>query len=478
MQKRRIAFSLIAGLLSEIANKLFPILTLQLAARKLGIDAFGVSQFSQWVLDLGIFFVVFGYSNWSMIKWRDSPVEERSKIFGTTTVLRLIHAVLASVAILAFLTHNENWGAYKAIVLQSIFIIFASAVDATWAMTSLNKLSRLSLISLTSKLIGLIAIFFLVQNQSDAPIYTFILMASNATIAVATFLYVLKNIGFQAPSAMEIAKAFKGSIKYAVSFVLMIVLERFDLLLVELNHGANGVGLYSGPSKISQSILPVAGMVSTVFFAEILNIKDKLQFRHHFQTGLRISVLMIAPVLAGSWFVFADLIAIVVGEEFRSSAHLFPILGMAIFPHLLILIFGYQVLTINGQVNKLNLSLTLAVAFIFVFYYGLRQTLTIEHIAWLNTLLRWIAALATIYFASSYLEGKLELLLTVVTALIPSVLMAIVLSFFQDTNFLLLIIIGVATYFVVSCLMFFKEISFLYRRFIAGRTNSSPKSIE
>ena len=68
LDKRRLVQSLATGLLSEAVNKLVPILILVFVVRRLGADHFGFAQFSFWLIDVGIIFIVFGYHHWAAIR--------------------------------------------------------------------------------------------------------------------------------------------------------------------------------------------------------------------------------------------------------------------------------------------------------------------------------------------------------------------------------------------------------------------------
>lgn len=454
MQRKRIASSLLIGIISEIANKIFPLLTLRYATEHLGIRSFGVSQFSQFLLDLAIFFVVFGYQGWGVIAWRNAPESERSQLFSVAVLLRLLHAFLAISALVIALNMNPAWDHYHGVVVKNSFVILTTAFDSIWAMTALNLLPMIGILSILAKTLSLVLTIVLVQSEQDAGVYTFIAMAANAIISIGTFTIVLRKIGWCTPTKKQMLSAFFGALPFASSFFLLIALERFDVFMVESFSGAAGVGAYGGPLKIAQSVLPVAAMVTTVFFAEMLGVYDTESMMRHLRAGLRVAILTVSPIVAGVWFVDAWLVKLVVGEAFVPHARLLSIMCISILAQMFILAFGNQVLAIRSKMMWYNAALAISVILGIVLSYTWGLPDGLQVFAIISVASRATAALLIMIGAMKVLGNYVGITWEIIRSSVPALAMAVVLYALHSPHAIFNIAVGAGVHVLVTLVLF------------------------
>lgn len=454
MRKTRIASSLAAGIVSEVANKIFPLLTLHFAAERLGVRSFGLSQFAQYLIDLAIFFVVFGYQSWGMIAWRHAKPEERSSLFSSAVLLRLIHAGIAGIILVAVMAQNTSWNIYQGIVVQSIFVLLTTALDGVWAMTAMNLLPVLSTLSIVAKTLSLVFIFAFVRGEQDATIYTIAIMGANALVSLGSFLIVIRHIGWSWPSVSRMTAAFRGAIPFAISFFLLIGLERFDLAVVEKYVGAVGAGFYSGPLKIAQSIIPIAGMVTTVFFAEMLGVYDQESLLRHLRAGLRVAILILSPIVAGVWFVDSWIVQIILGDAFVAHSRLLSIMTSSVMAQMLILAFGNQVLAIRGKMTFYNVAMAIGLiaGIIAALVFGNAEHLNVFATA--SSAGRWVAAVLIIGMSLRVLGEYKGVLWEMLRASCPAIVMAAILYFADLENFIFNLGLGIMVHAVVTFILF------------------------
>ena len=455
MQRKRIGTALVGGVLSEIANKIFPLLILHLVATRLGNRGFGLSQFAQWLLDFAIFFITFGYPSAGMVAWRNTSPEDRTTLFSSVVLLRLTHAVAASVALFLALAYNPGWGSYSQLVTHSIFVLFTSALDGAWVITALRRLHWLSMLSILSKTLSLVAIFFLVQGADDANVYTVVTMGANALIGLGSFGIVLRSLGWKWPSKAAMWKTFLNSLPFALSFMLLVSLERFDLGAVEYWLGAEGVGIYGGPAKIAQSLIPIAGMVSTVFFAEMISIFDRDATMRHLRAGLRVSLVCLMPIVVGVWFVDEQIVSLILGQNTAGSAYLLSVLTLSILAHLFLLVFGNQILALSGKIHAYNLALAigLVTGLILAFYPGIIEK-NLMGIAVASVAGRWLSATIIFYLALRFVKDWRGVFFEMVKASIPAVVMFLALKLANLRDFSAIIIVGATVYTASTAIVF------------------------
>ena len=470
LERKRIAAGLVAGIIAEIANKLFPLLTLHIAATKLGVTEFGRSQFVLWLIDMAAVFVIFGYGTLAPLLWRDgSSSEERSRLLGMTLLVRAVHALMASIALIFICYYYAGWNEYLPLLLPSLFAIFSTAFDMVWALSAMQKLTVFSVISLVAKTLGLILILSFVNDDQDALIYMVAILGANAAVNIGSCLYVVKKIGAKIPHKDEIRKLFTASLPYALSFALLTLLDRFDVFIVEYHLGNEGAGSYIGPSKIAQSFLPFVAMINGIFYSEVLAVFDKDSALKHLQTSLRVVLLAVLPIIIGVWFVDADILGFVLDDHYRQFGKVLSLLSQSILPHVFLLVFGMQVLLIGKKIAVFNISIAMGLITGAVMSWYSLATYGLLGVASGVTLGKWIAAFLTLMFAASVLRIKIgNILLPLLPIFFPAAVMAAALSVIQLSAIPLPWFVKVASggivYGLVIMLLFSSEVRLLLRR--------------
>jgi O-antigen/teichoic acid export membrane protein len=469
LERKRIAAGLVAGIIAEIANKLFPLLTLHIAATKLGVTEFGRSQFVLWLIDMAAVFVIFGYGSLAPLLWRDgNSSEERSRLLGMTMLVRAVHALLASIALMLICYYYAGWNEYLPLLLPSLFAIFSTAFDMVWALSAMQKLTVFSVISLVAKTLGLILILCFVNDDQDALIYMIAILGANAAVNMGSCLYVVKKIGVKIPHKDEIKKLFSASLPYALSFALLTLLDRFDVFIVEYHLGNEGAGSYIGPSKIAQSFLPFVAMINGIFYSEVLAVFDKDSALKHLQTSLRVVLLAVLPIIIGVWFVDADILGFVLDDHYRQFGKVLSLLSQSILPHVFLLVFGMQVLLIGKKIAVFNISIAIGLALGALMSWYSLQTYGLLGVAGGVTFGKWVTAILTLMFAARVLKLNIAtLLLPLVPVFFPAGVMAAALYFIHLSGvsfpWILNVSLGGGVYCLVIMILFKSEVRVLLR---------------
>ncbi len=358
MQRKRIVWSLFGGLLAELVNKISPLLILHFAARAIGVQGFGVAQFGLWLLDFAIFFVAFGYHDIGAIELgkQKNNSQNVKAIIGETLILRLGHMLVAIAALIICIRVFPNYQAYAAVLLALSFMLVTSALDMTFVLIGSQRLPVLSTFMIIGKLLSLIGIIYMVDGSEDTIRYAVLTAAANGFVNLASFAFALYHFGFSWPSRAKLGVRLRAATPYALRIFLVLILERFDMFIVEHYLSQTGTGLYAAPVRLVQSIIPLTITISAVFFSEMVAIHehDEEARRRHLWLGIRLMILAFLPVVCGIWFVDTDVMTLIFGDEFRHVGPVLSVLMLGIIGQVLILVLGHQVLLLNGRINTLN----------------------------------------------------------------------------------------------------------------------------
>jgi PST family polysaccharide transporter len=363
LNKKRIALTLFSALISEITNKIVPLITLHFVASKLGTSAFGVSQFAMWLLDWGIFATVYGFTQVGPIMLsKAKTTEDQRNVHGSVVFSRLLLAVISTFILFLAVQEPSNYAPYKWAVLSSITILFTSAIDASWILMARQKMTFWSLLSIFAKLGSLIAILQFIQSPDDAVKFVVITSLANSFISVSSFLIALRLIGISMPSHQQIRSALKLSTPFAVSTLFMMLLDRYDWFIVERYLGPSDTGIYSAAAKLVASITPITVTITTIFYSEMMAHQDRDSIERHLKASIFWAVSALAPVVVGVWFVDGDILALIFGPQFATGARTLSLLISASAFYGVITIFGFQLLTLKGLWKPLVYALGLGAA--------------------------------------------------------------------------------------------------------------------
>lgn len=394
MQKGRIAWTLVAALASEAVNKIVPLLTLHLAATRLGVEAFGSSQFALWILEWGILLVAFGYAQSIPLALRRAQsAVEKQEIAGAVLAGRMFQAGITLIATLVLLAAIPGWDAYRPAIIASSFILFTSALEMSGVLLALQKNALVSLSMVAGKLASLAGIWWLVQSPADSVAFVTITNGANAIVGTGTFLISLKLLGVRIPRRGQIWQMFTQAAPFAGATLLLVALERFDLAIVEHFQGSQGAGLYSASSRLVQSITPLIAAISTVFFSEMIAIFDVQEIRRHMRLSVLSTMAILLPVTAGAWFAGGGVLELVFGNGFGSQAPTLSVLLLVCVAHSLILVAGFQMCGLRQKMRPLFFALACGLAAAIVTGIPATARWGLTGAAWASVAGRWIAAI-------------------------------------------------------------------------------------
>jgi O-antigen/teichoic acid export membrane protein len=377
VNKKRIAITLFMALLSEIANKLAPLVTLHIVATRLGPDAFGSAQYALWLLDWGIFVTIFGFSQTAPIQLREAYDEHaRARVTGGVLGAKLVLAILSSMALFLATSTRYSLGDYREPVLAAIFVMITTSLDCVWALLARQKMAVISGVSIVARLFSVVAVYALVAESSHAVRFVVISCAANSLISVASFLVTARDIGISLPDWKIVIRSLRLAAPYAVLLLLLMALDRFDLYLVERDFTLSETGIYSAAAKLVGSMVPIITSVTSVFYSEMIaHEKSEDIFRH-----LRASVFWVlsitAPIVALIWMFDAEFLTLIFGPAFAPGAATLNILTGGVLGSAMILIFGFQLLALRREWLPVCLSLALgcvagiSASFLFMATHG------------------------------------------------------------------------------------------------------------
>lgn len=364
VQKRRLATTIAAAMLVEVANKIFPLVVIHFAQARLGVGAFGFAQFGLHLVDFAIPFVVFGYHTAGSIligSARGAP-ERIGQIMGWITGIKFINAAIAALVLQLCVRLIPGYEEFQTLVTLLSVMLVSSALDMNYVHVGTQRMLSLSMLSVIAKTVSLVLVLSLVRDPSDAITYALITFGANALISLATFWLNAKRFPISLPSRADLKQVFRIAAPFGVTALLVMATERFDMFVVEWELGLVAAGLYAGALRVFRSLQPFVQMLGNVFFSEMVSVETDEGFYEHVRLSLWSTLAISLPLVAGAWFVGGELLALIIGPEYASMRTVFAVLAASLVAEAFLYVFGNQVLLLKRRAHWLNIALAVGAA--------------------------------------------------------------------------------------------------------------------
>lgn len=363
MQKKRITTTLLIGILSEIINKIVPIALINIASRRLGIEIFGKTQFAIYLVDIFIPFITWGYSAYASIVIGGDKDNKKvnGQLIGTVITTRLVQAVIVFICLTTLVFSIDQYKEYRVLALSISFVYLTTALENLFVLVAIQKLFIMSLLNIVIKTISLVCIYLYVTDPSDALTYLLLSYGANGVIALGTSIIGFNYYRWHKTDLSQIKTLLKKGVPFALTYILIYLFDKMDLLIVEYLQDAKSLGYFAGIFKLYQALIPIVLMVMGTFFSEMVSEKSRKKQEKMVALSFWGINSVIFPIIVGSWFVYQELIPLLIGEQFSPATYLFPLIIPSLFSFAIIQVIGNQGLVILGYVKQLNIILLISV---------------------------------------------------------------------------------------------------------------------
>lgn len=401
MIQKRLSLALVTNFLSEVLGKIAPLIMLSLAQKRLGLEAFGMSQVAISLIESAVPFVAFGYGQYGSIKFRD--IKRKSKEEGALVTdicfLRFFHGICASVCLWIFTLALPSYHIYSSSVLVLSSILFLSAIDLLWVQIATQKMAAFGILSFFSKILTLIFTFFLVVHPEDAFTYSFLSLASSGLICFLTFCYCFSSISWQKPSLTRMKQVFIASKGFSLIAIYVVFIDRVDLFVAQSFLGLEQAGIYSSILRINGTLIQLLSVLGMIFLSETLLSQSKKDLTKWVSLSLHGFLFLLFPLFIGSFFTDKQIAAFIYGADFAAPSYLLSIFIFGDLGNILTIVFGQQILQLHKRSLPVIISMLSATLLFLSLCFLFRTSLDLKQIALIQAMSKLLGAF--ILFAAS-----------------------------------------------------------------------------
>lgn len=364
-EKKRLVSNFFSLSILQVANYLFPLITLPYLVRVLGPSQYGLVAFAQAFI--GYFQILTNYGfNLSATREisinRESP-EKVSEIFSSVITIQILLAILSfmlmTLVIFSFAKFRGDWLLY----FYTFGLVLGNVLFPVWFFQGIERMKYITLLNVLARFIFTIAIFVFIRKESDyiyVPLINSIGMVLSGTIGL-WLIFNRLGVKFVMPGLTGIKYHLNEGWHIFISTIAISLYTISNTFILGLFASSEIVGYYSAAEKIIQA---VRGLLMPIYIS-IYPYVSKL-FHESKEKGIYFINKMVFSIGVLSLFIslflylFSGLvIGIIFGIKYNNSIAIIKILSF--FPF--VTCFGI----LFGSHTMLNLDYKTAYSKILIF---------------------------------------------------------------------------------------------------------------
>lgn len=352
--------------LLQLANYIFPVITLPYLVRVLGPEKYGLINFAA---AFSAYFVIitdygFNLSATQEISVNRNDEKKVSEIFSSVLTIKIILFFLSSgiffLIVNMFELFSNDAGLYSIMFIGVVGIV----LFPLWVYQGVEQMKYILIINVAIRSVTIVSIFLLVKVENDYLLLAVIYTITQVMTGITGLFFAIRkfDLRYLFPSKVQLLEQLKKGWNLFLSSIWINLYTTSNVFILGLFAPSSVVGYYSAADKVriafqgilssmSQSVFPYVNKLLAESYQKFISFNRKL---------LKISV-MIGIIISSSLFLFAEpIVKIVLGNEYSPSVIVLRIIAWLPLIIFLSNVFGIQTMLPLNYQKKFSQILFLA----------------------------------------------------------------------------------------------------------------------
>ena len=358
MVKQSLKKNTLLNTIKQLCSMLFPLISFSYTVRVLGVDNYGLVNFSASIVTYFILLAALGIQNYG-VREGARIREDKEKIslfanqlFTVNFITSLFSFVLLCLLLLFWERLRENW---QLVMIQSLVIPFAW-LGCEWINIVYEDYTYLTIRYIGLQLLAIILLLLFVKEKEDYIIYAGVTTLAQAGAGLLNVFYIRKKYLHIRLLTSNIC--FKKHIKpllvlFAVALSSYLYINS-DITMIGLYRNEEEVGLYSAATKIYSMIkllLNATIVASIPRISVYLGEGNKDKYNSLIHSLVSNVSLIVFPCGVGLFLIAEPTLLIASGSEYVSATQSLRILAIALLFAPFSYIYSSGVLVANKKEN-------------------------------------------------------------------------------------------------------------------------------
>ena len=332
----------------QIANYIFPIITLPYLVRVLGPEKYGLVSFAT---AFAAYFTIITDYGFNLSATQEISVNRNDKkrvaeIFSSVFTLKMFFFVLSSLIFFVVVYLVPQFHEHLLLFFVTFLGVLGTAFFPLWFFQGIEKMNYILIITVSVRLIITVLIFVLIQTENDFIKLAGLNTAAQFVIGLSGLLIALNKfkINYIFPKKELLKLQIKNGWNLFLSTVWINLYTTSNVFILGLFAPANVVGYFAAADKIRMAFQGILSPMSQSVFPYVNNLLSESYERFiSFNKKLFKIALTVGTIISITLFLFSEpLVYIILGKGYEPS-----VLVLRIIAWLPLVIFLSNVLGIQ-----------------------------------------------------------------------------------------------------------------------------------
>ena len=354
MKEKSIRRNFVMNTLLAVSGIVFPMISFRYASRILLPEGIGKVSFATSVIAYFSMFAQLGIPTYGIracAKVRDDRKalsKTVHELLGINLVMALISYAFLAIAVLCIPRLREERFLFGIISVT----IFLNSIGMEWLYKGLEEYTYITVRSMAFKLIALIALFFLIRQQSDYVIYGCITIFASSASNLLNFVHAGRYIDIRRSADCQWKRHLKPVLIFFGIACAATIYTNLDSVMLGFMTTDTDVGYYNAAIKIKTVLVSMITALGTVllprsaYYVEKGNLEE---FHRISRKALSFILLCAPPVTVYFIFYAKESIQLLSGDVFLPSVLPMQLLVPTVLLIGLTNLLGIQILVPLGK---------------------------------------------------------------------------------------------------------------------------------
>ena len=381
----------------QIANFLFPFITIPYVVRIIGPEKLGIINLAQAIVAYLIMIVNFGFD---FTTTRDISIyrhnhEKLNELFNTTIIAKSLLFAL-SLIIFVVLLQLDSYKSHSVVFWYTYIAVIANVLFPTWYFQGTEQLTKVATVNFFSRFFIMVSTFVFVRNMSDYLVVPLIASVGQLALNGSAFLYVIikEKMKIYLPKFAVIRKSFSDGWSIFLSTIVINIYLTGSVIILGFYSPGEAVGFFSAATKIITLVSSI--LMYPIYQSLFPHLSKSFSVNpENGYTALRKMFIIVTIISVASSvviFVFArPIILLIYGNKFTEAIACLRVI--AIIP---ILTGVSNVLGVQGLVNLKKDKIFLLVTSTGAVVSVILNILLSKSLTFMGTSIAWVITEAVV----------------------------------------------------------------------------------
>ena len=291
--------------LLQVANGVFPFVTMPYLAKVLGVDGFGKVAFAaaiivwvQTITDWG-----FNYSATREVSLHKEDKSRLSQIFNNVMWAKVALMLLTALALAALTVAVPKFREHALLIGVTFLLVPGHVMFPEWLFQGLERMKYITILNVVAKALFTVAVFLFVKEKGDYWLQPLLSSVGYLVAGTTAMALVWKKFGLRMglPRWTEVGKTIKGSTDIFINNLMPNLYNSLTTVTLNLFSGDVRTGYYSSGKNLTAISNVLLNTITRVFFPYLSRKQDYHSIYAQVNIGLSVVVAAALAIGAPLW---------------------------------------------------------------------------------------------------------------------------------------------------------------------------------